>query len=192
MGVNKYYNKLWKNPRKNNPAYAKRLVKWRGQKAVTRVKNPTRLDRAHRIGYKAKQGVNVYRVRIKKGARKRERPRSGRKPKKYGQSRYSPKISFKTVAEQRAQRKNPGLRVLNSYEVGDDGKHKWFEVIMINPELPQINKDKDYKRLCTNKHRKRVFRGLTSSGRKGRGLHKKGKGTEKNRPSIKAHNTRGK
>ena len=72
MGFYKYLSKLWKNPKKSNPTYKEKLVKWRGQGSIVRVKVPTRLDRARSIGYKAKQGVTVHRVRIKKGGRKRE------------------------------------------------------------------------------------------------------------------------
>ncbi|MFX1450994.1 MAG: 50S ribosomal protein L15e, partial [Promethearchaeota archaeon] len=38
----------------------------------------------------------------------------------------------------------------------------------------------------------RVTRGLTSAGRRARGLHKKGWGSEKTRPSIRARKGRGK
>jgi large subunit ribosomal protein L15e len=37
-----------------------------------------------------------------------------------------------------------------------------------------------------------VLRGKTSAGQKGRGLMYKGKGAEKIRPSIRAHQTKGK
>ena len=40
--------------------------------------------------------------------------------------------------------------------------------------------------------RGRAFRGLTSAGRKMRGLLNKGRGAEKLRPSIRAHNRKGK
>ncbi|MDD1779536.1 MAG: 50S ribosomal protein L15e, partial [Candidatus Helarchaeota archaeon] len=39
-----------------------RLVDWRQEPAVTRVEHPTRLDRARRLGYKAKQGYLIARV----------------------------------------------------------------------------------------------------------------------------------
>ncbi|ALV62505.1 LSU ribosomal protein L15e [Thermococcus sp. 2319x1] len=41
-------------------------------------------------------------------------------------------------------------------------------------------------------HKGRVFRGLTSAGKRSRGLLNKGKGAEKVRPSIRAHRGRGK
>ncbi|MBD3211081.1 MAG: 50S ribosomal protein L15e, partial [Candidatus Lokiarchaeota archaeon] len=44
---------------------------------------------------------------------------------------------------------------------------------------------------CNPSNRKRVYRGKTSAGKKARGLHKKGWGSEKTRPSIRANKGRG-
>jgi large subunit ribosomal protein L15e len=41
-------------------------------------------------------------------------------------------------------------------------------------------------------HKKRVHRGLSGAGKKGRGLYRKGRGTEKLRPSVRKHNSKGK
>ena len=41
-------------------------------------------------------------------------------------------------------------------------------------------------------HKARAYRGLTSAGRKSRGLRNKGKGAEKMRPSLKVNRNRGK
>jgi large subunit ribosomal protein L15e len=46
--------------------------------------------------------------------------------------------------------------------------------------------------IAEKQHRSRVYRGLTSAGKKGRGLRWKGKGAEHARPSIKAGQGRGK
>ena len=40
--------------------------------------------------------------------------------------------------------------------------------------------------------RGRAERGKTSAGQKGRGMRRKGRGTEKNRPSLRSHANRGK
>ncbi|MEM2486836.1 MAG: 50S ribosomal protein L15e, partial [Candidatus Bathyarchaeia archaeon] len=80
----------------------------------------------------------------------------------------------------------PNLEVLNSYWVGEDGRYKWFEVIMVDPHHPAIRADKDINWICEKQHKGRVFRGLTSAGKKVRGLRKKGHGAEKARPSKKA------
>ncbi len=192
MGLYKFLTKLWKNPRKDNPEYKNHLVKWRRENALVRVDKPTRLTRARSLGYKAKPGVIIIRSRIKKGGRKRETVHQGRKPGNMGKTKYSTKKNLQTVAEARCVKKYKNLRVLNSYETGDDGKYIWYEVILLDCGNPQIFKDKQYNKLCTSKHRGRVHRGLTSAGRKARGLRHKGKGAEKIRPSIKAHDTKGK
>ncbi|MBN1923470.1 MAG: 50S ribosomal protein L15e [Nanoarchaeota archaeon] len=192
MGVYKFLSKLWKNPKRDNPNYKDHLIKWRREGSLVRVEKPVRLDRARSVGYKAKSGVVVIRSRITKGGRKRESTHQGRKPGSAGKVKYSTKKNLQTIAEARCTKKYPNLRVVNSYEVGDDGKYTWFEVIMIDCGNPQIFNDKHYALLCTDKHRRRVFRGLTSAGKKGRGLRNKGKGAEKIRPSIRANKTRGK
>ena len=47
--------------------------------------------------------------------------------------------------------------------------------------------DKDLNWISTGKHKGRVFRGLTSAGKKSRGMRGKGKGREKVRPSLGAN-----
>ena len=74
------------------------------------------------------------------------------------------------MMEERIQKKYPNLEVLGSYEVGKDGSHKWFEVILVDPVVPEIMKDKNLKWVESGKNKRRVFRGLTSSGKKGRAL----------------------
>lgn len=192
MGIYKYLSKLWKNPRRDNPEYKNHLIEWRKQGSIIRAIKPTRLARARALGYKAKQGVVIVRVRIKKGGRKRRQVHSGRKPSKSGIIHFSTGKNFQTISETRAHRSYPNLRVLNSYEVGDDGKHKWYEIIMLDVGNPQIFNDKHFAPICTNKHRGRAERGLTSSGKKGRGLRNKGVGAEKIRPSIKSKGRLGK
>jgi len=94
--------------------------------------------------------------------------------------------SLRLIAEERAARKFPNLEVLNSYWVGEDGRSKWFEVIMVDPHHPAVKSDKDINWICEKQHKGRVFRGLTSAGKKVRGLRNKGRGAEKVRPSRKA------
>jgi large subunit ribosomal protein L15e len=91
--------------------------------------------------------------------------------------------SLKLVAEERAARKFPNLRVLNSYWVWEDGRYKWYEMVMVDPYHPVIQSDENINWICESVHRGRVFRGLTSAGKKMRGLRHKGRGAEKVRPS---------
>lgn len=192
MGVYKFLQKLWKNPRRDNPEYRNHLIEWRKGNSIERIEKPTRIDRARSLGYKAKQGVVMARVRITMGGRKRETTHQGRKPGNLGKTKYSTKKNLQTIAEERVSRKFPNLRVVNSYQVGADGKHKWFEIIMIDIGHPQILTDRQLAPIAASNNRGRVQRGLTSAGKKGRGLRNKGKGTEKIRPSIRSNKGLGK
>jgi len=63
-----------------------------------------------------------------------------------------------------------------------------FGTILVDKSHPQILADSRINWIFKNKHRGRVFRGLTSSARKSRGLrNNKGKGAEKLRPSRTAN-----
>ncbi|HMK48010.1 MAG TPA: 50S ribosomal protein L15e, partial [Methanocella sp.] len=69
---------------------------------------------------------------------------------------------------------------------------KWYEVILVDPHHPGIASDKNLSWITRGTHRGRAERGLTSAGKKGRGQRRKGKGTEKNYPSVQAYERRGK
>jgi large subunit ribosomal protein L15e len=107
------------------------------------MEGPTRIPKARQLGYKAKNGFNIIRIQVDKGGTKRKRPDAGRAPSKTGQSRYSPKKSKQVIAEQRASSKYENLEVLNSYWVLEDGNRKWFEIIMVDPDHPEIESDDD-------------------------------------------------
>jgi large subunit ribosomal protein L15e len=160
-----------------------RLVIWRKQHTVTRLERPTRLDRARKLGYKAKQGFVIARVRVRRGGLRKQRPRSGRRPKRMGVHKFKPAKSLRLIGEERTARKFPNMEVLNSYWVGEDGKSKWFEVILLDPHSPVIKTDKDVNWITQKQHHRRVFRSLTSAGKKIRSLRNKGRGAEKVRPS---------
>jgi len=150
----------------------RRLIEWRKQPTVVRIEKPTRLDRARALGYKAKVGFVVVRVKVRKGGQRRPRPRTGRRPKRMGVYGYATAKSLRLIAEERAARKYRNLEVLNSYYVGEDGKYKWFEVILVDRSNPAICNDPDIKWICEPQNRGRAFRGLTSAGKKMRGLRK--------------------
>lgn len=165
----KYVKKLWKQPAKN-PEYKKRLVSWRKDPAVVRVNRPIRIDRARSLGYKAKQGIIVVRARVKKGVTKRPAVTHARRPKRHVMLRLPVRKSKQRIAEERANRKYPNLEVLNSYWAGDDSKNEWYEVILVDPNHPAIFKDKSLNFMCKKVSTGRASRGLTSSGKKSRGL----------------------
>ena len=175
MGMYKRIRDFWRKE-KDEELWKKRLIEWRKDRVVKRIDRPTRLDRARNLGYKSKQGYILARVRLKAGGRKRPRSVGGRKPRKYGITRFTPGKSLRWIAEERAGRKFKNLEVLNSYYVGEDGKNKWFEVIMVDPNHPVIKKDPKINWIRSEKGRSQ--RGKTSAGKISRGLGK-GKGYEK-------------
>jgi len=184
----KYVAKAWKKPEESfvTELMRQRAIEWRKQPTIYRTERPTRLDRARKLGYKAKQGFVVARVRIRRGGFRKTRPKAGRRPKRMGVTKYKPAKSTRFIAEERAAKKFPNLEVLNSYWIWEDGRFKWFEVIMVDPNHPVIKSDKDVNWICENVHRGRAFRGLTSAGKEVRGLRHRGHGAEKVRPSRKA------
>ena len=189
----KYVAKAWKKPEASfvKELMRQRAIEWRKQPTIYRIERPTRLDRARKLGYKAKQGFVVARIRVRRGGLRKTRPKAGRRPKRMGVTKYKPAKSMRLIAEERAARKFPNLEVLNSYWIWEDGRFKWFEVIMVDPNHPVIKSDKDVNWICENVHRGRAFRGLTSAGKEVRGLRHKGRGAEKVRPSRKASRKRG-
>lgn len=146
MTMYKYIRKLWKRPKENlGELWKQRLIKWRKERTVKRIEKPTRLDRARSLGYKSKQGFVLARVRVRRGTRKRPAIKKGRKPRKSGRVGLSPKESLQKIAEGRVKKKFSNLEVLKSYYVAEDGKYKWFEVMLLDPDHPAIKKDKDFK-----------------------------------------------
>ncbi|MEK6972804.1 MAG: 50S ribosomal protein L15e [archaeon] len=162
-----------------------KLFQFRNQEeSITKVDKPSNIPRARSLGYKAKNGVVVVRAKVRKGSGKMPRPRAARRPKRMGTKKRTRGKSIQRIAEERAARKYPNCEVLNSYFVGQDGKCKYFEIILIDRDNPEMRADKDLSWICDK--RGRAFRGLTSAGKKGRGLMYKGKGTEQVRPSVNA------
>ena len=169
-----------------------RMMEWRRENTSVRVRRPTRIDRARLLGYRAKQGFVVVRTRVRRGSRRMSRPNRGRTGKNLATSDITSGRNLKWIAESRTARKYTNLEVLGSYWVGQDGRTKWFEVILVDPTHPSIYNDKNIGWIRSKNQRRRVFRGLTSSGKKARGLRNRGIGAEKARPSRNAHGNRNK
>ena len=164
MGYAKYLKQFRKNP-EYEKLMKDRLISWRTEPVILRIERPTKLDRAHSLGYKAKQGFVLARVKIGKGSSKREDFVGGRKPLHAGMTSITPKMNLQHIAEARVARKFPNLEVLNSYYVAEDGKRIWFEIILVDPEHPCIKNDSKMNWICNPANRGRVFRGLTSAGK---------------------------
>jgi large subunit ribosomal protein L15e len=190
MGIYKYIKQLWKKPKQNMPdLWKERLVKWRREPVSVRIEKPTRLDKARELGYKSIKGFVIVRQRVSKGGRMRPKIRKARRPK----ARRHKKIvaqNYQTIAEQRANKKYKNCEVLNSYWVAEDGLYKWYEVLLVDKEHPEIKSRKNLEWISKPQQRGRVYRGLTSASKKSRGLRNKGKGAEKVRPSLRAKNRR--
>lgn len=184
MGLAKYLRASYKQPKKNlQHIYRERLIQFRKEPTTLKLDSPTRPDRARSLGFTKKTGVFVVRQRLKRGGHVRDR-KKGKRSKKQT-IRLILHKNYRQIAEERASRKFTNCEVLNSYWVARDGQHYWFEVIMVDPCSPQVMADKSLS--WVKAQRGRAHRGLTSAGRKVRGLRHKGKGVEKARPSRRAH-----
>jgi len=190
MGAYKYLEEFWRKKQTDVFRYLARIRNWefRQLPAVHRASRPTRPDKARKLGYKAKQGFIVYRVRVKRGDRK-TRVAKGivyGKPCNQGINKNKSARNLRSIAEERVGRKIGSLRVLNSYWVAQDAMHKWFEVLMVDPYHKVIRDDARINWICRPTMKHRELRGLTAAGRKGRGLQVKGKRATKIRPSKRA------
>jgi large subunit ribosomal protein L15e len=139
----KVWLRLWKE---NSPDLRNRVILWRKQDAVTRIEKPSRILRARRLGYKAKQGIIVVRMRVGTGGMRRKRPTGGRRPKHLGVTRIKAAVNMKQVAYRRVLERYPNMTLLGSYFIYKDGMHYWFEVILADPSHPRIIKDKELRK----------------------------------------------
>ncbi|GAB65272.1 60S ribosomal protein L15-1 [Plasmodium cynomolgi strain B] len=192
MGAYKYIQEIWKKKQSDAMHFLLRVRTWeyRQLPVVHRVSRPSRPDKARRLGYKALQGFVIYRVRVRRGDRKK-RVRKGvvhGKPKHQGVHKQKSTRNLKSVAEGKVGKSICGnLRVLNSYWVGQDAVYKYYEVILVDPMHNAIRNNPKINWICNPVHKHRELRGLTSAGKKYRGLRVKGHLSAKSRPSIRAN-----
>ena len=141
------HDQVWLKMLKENPMELRqRAVIWRNENAVTRIEKPSRIARARRLGYKAKQGIIVIRMRVGTGGMRKQRPRGGRRPKHLGVTKIKADVSMKQVAERRVLERYPNMKLLGSYFLYKDGMHYWFEVVLADPSHPRIAKDKEIRK----------------------------------------------
>ena len=126
-GLAYYLKRTWKKSDNS------RMISWRKDPVVKKLEKPSRLDRARSLGYKARKGFIIVRVRILRGGHKRPRPRKGRRSKNLT-IRKVLKMNYKWIAEARVQRKFKNLEVLNSYNLGKDGKHYFYRISSMDKE----------------------------------------------------------
>jgi len=140
-------DQVWLNMWKvNSPTIRAKAIGWRKEDALTRIEKPSRIQKARRLGYKAKQGIVVIRMRVGTGGMRRQRPRGGRRPKHLGVTRIKADVSMKQVAERRVLEKHPNMKLLGSYFLYKDGMYYWHEVILADPSHPRIVKDKELRK----------------------------------------------
>ena len=176
MGAYKYLEELYKKKQSDVLRYILRIRCWefRQLNVIHRASRPTRPDKARRMGYKAKQGFVIYRIRVRRGGRKKQ-VRKGQvmgKPASQGVNHLKPTRNLQALAEERVGRRCANLRVLNSYWVNQDATFKYYEVIVVDPAHKAVRRDPRINWICNATMKHREMRGLTSAGRKSRGLGK--------------------
>jgi large subunit ribosomal protein L15e len=134
------WHRMW---RENSDELKFKAVGWRSEPTIHRIERPSRLDRARRLGYKAKQGIVIVRARVGRGGMRKQRPVSGRRPKHLGVVRIKQGISMRKVAERRVAEKFRNLEVIGSYFLHKDGMNIWYEVILADPSHPSISNDRE-------------------------------------------------
>jgi len=145
--------KAWRKPEASGIKDTMRqmAIKWRRESSIVRIERPSRLDKARRLGYKAKQGYVMVRIRIRRSGARKTRPVSGRRQKAMGVSKIKWAKSYKQIAEERVPKKYPNLEVLNSYRLWSDGRYQWYEVILVDPSHPVIKNDPRINWICQKK-----------------------------------------
>merc|ERR1711981_19242 len=170
MGAYKYQNELWRKKQSDVMKYILRLRAWhlRQLPAIHRASRPSRPEKARLMGCKAKQGYVVYRVRVRRGCRKRLAPKGATygKPVHEGVNQLKFQRRIQSVAEERAGKAMGGLRVVNSYWAAEDSTYKYYEVVMVDPQHKVIRRDADMNWIAQPVHKHRELKGLTSAGKK--------------------------
>jgi len=77
MGAYKYIAELYHKKQSDVMLFLQRVRCWeyRQLPVIHRASRPSRPDKARRLGYKAKQGFVIYRIRVRRGNRKRPAPK---------------------------------------------------------------------------------------------------------------------
>ena len=191
MGAYKYLEELWRKKQSDLMNFIFRIRTWeyRQLPVICRVNKPTRPEKARKLGFRAKEGFVVYRVRVRRGGRKRPVAKGivTGKPTSVGINQLKPARNLRSKAEERAGRALGGLRVLNSYWIAQDGTYKYYEIIMCDPGHNSIRNDARINWICNPTQKHRELRGTTSAGKASRGLRVKGHLNAKTRPSRRAN-----
>lgn len=103
MGAYRYIQELYRKKQSDVLRYLLRIRVWQFRQLTKLVRSPrpSRPDKARRLGFKAKQGYVIYRVRVRRGGRKRPVPKGCTygKPKSHGINELKPYRCLQSVAE---------------------------------------------------------------------------------------------
>merc|ERR1712098_272427 len=111
-----------------------------------------------------------YRIAMRRGGRKRPVAKGCPygKPKTSGPvKQQKPERNLQSIAEERVGRRLKGLRVLNSYWVGQDSTYKYYEVIMIDIHHAAITRDPKINWMCAGKSSRGLGKGHKFNQTKG-------------------------
>lgn len=127
MGAYKYVQELWRKKQSDLFRFLLRVRCWqfRQLNSIHRAPRPTRPDKARRLGYKAKQGYVIYRVRVRRGGRKRKVPKGATygKPTNQGVTELKFQRSLQSVAEVK--------QMIRLFVMGLHDYYKIFSVVAI-------------------------------------------------------------
>ncbi|CAN7072112.1 unnamed protein product, partial [Brassica oleracea var. botrytis] len=121
------------------------------------------------------RGFVVYRVRVSRGGRKRPVPKDILKFQRSKRSVVRNLLVANLVAL--------GSSTPTAYWLNEDSTYKYYEIILVDPAHNAVRNDPRIIWICNPVHKHRELRGLTSEGKKNRGLRGKGHNNHKNRPS---------
>lgn len=103
MGAYRYMQELYRKKQSDVMRYLLRIRVWQYRQLTKlhRSPRPTRPDKARRLGYRAKQGYVIYRIRVRRGGRKRPVPKGCTygKPKSHGVNELKPYRGLQSIAE---------------------------------------------------------------------------------------------
>lgn len=103
MGAYKYVQELWRKKQSDLLRFLLRIRCWQYRQLtkIHRAPRPTRPEKARRLGYRAKQGYVIYRVRVRRGGRKRKCRKGATygKPTNQGVNQLKFQRSHRAVAE---------------------------------------------------------------------------------------------
>ena len=115
MGAYKYLSELYTKKQSDVLQFVSRVRCWEYRQLAVchRASRPSRPDKARRLGYKAKQGYLIYRIRVRRGNRKKPVAKGATfgKPVRQGVNHLKFQRGLKATAEERVGRRCGNLRV---------------------------------------------------------------------------------